>query len=167
MKEDYMTINETNINKSSKAVTVETQISILQEKIEYSVKKLREDRDSNRRNSVLIKLATVLLTGLATILLGLQIQQLSDIQKNIAFALGSLATLLTALEPFFNFRALWVENELAIWKMHSLRDELEFYLASTEKKKIKSEHIINFNKKYVEIWNTLSQAWIENRRREL
>jgi hypothetical protein len=151
----------------SKYLNTETQIKILREKMEYATKKLREDRDQNRRYSVSIKVATVLLTGVATILLGLQIQQFADIQKQVAFAFASLATLLAALEPFFNYRALWVENELAIWKMHSLQDELEFYLASTNKESVKPDKLDSYMKKYVEIWNVLSQTWIENRRREL
>lgn len=160
--------NSTNpIAKPSKNQNTEAQIKILREKMEYSTKKLREDRDQNRRYSVFIKVATVLLTGIATILLGLQIQQFADIQKQVAFAFASLATLLAALEPFFNYRALWVENELAIWKMHSLQDELEFYLASTSKEDVKADVLDRYMKKYVEIWNVLSQTWIENRRREI
>jgi hypothetical protein len=158
---------QTPMTGDTKCLNIESQIKILKEKIEYSTKKLRADRDQNRTYSIFIKMATILLTGIATILLGLQIQQAAEIQKQVAFALASLATLLAALEPFFNYRALWVENELAIWKMHSLQDELEFYLASTNKEHVKSDILNAYMKKYVEIWNTLSQAWIENRRRDL
>lgn len=118
----------------------------------------------NKRRASLIKIATIFFAGSATILLGLQISGFEKYLKEIAFVLASLVTLLNAIEPFFNFRALWIEHELAIAKFARLKNKVEFYLAGKEVDKINPKIIEQHFAEYEEIWSNTSRAWISYRR---
>jgi hypothetical protein len=107
---------------------------------------------------------TIALSGLATILLGLQIVGFEKYFKEIAFVLGALVTLLNALEPFFNFRALWVEHERAQANFHRLKDKISFYLVGADAEKLSLEKLEDIHDEYQKIWIRLSSAWIEYRR---
>jgi hypothetical protein len=84
----------------------------------------------------------------------------------MCIVLGAVLTVLNALEPFFNFRALWVEYETALASFHRLKDELEFYLAGTEPEKLSREKLERLNQEYQQIWANLNRNWIEYRKSE-
>ena len=100
-------------------------------------------------------------------LLGLQIVGFAEYLKLAAFVFGSLANLLNALEPFFNYRVLWIEHEEAEGKLYRLKDEIEYYIVGTTSENIDLDMLDGFLKRYLEIWNKLSKAWIDNRRRDM
>jgi hypothetical protein len=122
-----------------------------------------QKRLKNQSRASVIKLAMIVLSGVATILLGLQIAGFEPMFNNIAFVLTSIVTLLTAIEPFFNYRALWVEHELAKAQFHRLKDEVEFYIAGTTPDSLSMEKLDYFHQKYQDIWNRLSNSWIDHR----
>jgi len=111
-------------------------------------------------------LGATLFSGAATVLLGLQIEGLEPQFRSAAFVLSALVTLFSALEPFFNFRALWIEHEIALWKFYRLRDRINFYLEGLDASQISSEAVDRFHTEYQAIWNDLSQSWINYRKQE-
>ena len=121
-------------------------------------------KSQNKRRASTIKIASIFLAGSATILLGLQISGYEKYLKEIAFVLGALVTLLNAVEPFFNFRALWIEHEAALARFYRLKDKIEFYLAGKDADKLNPEIIKQYHVEYEEIWNNTSRAWISHRR---
>jgi len=86
--------------------------------------------------------------------------------KNVAFVFSASVTLLTALEPFFNFRSFWVEHEIAQGRFLGLRADLEFYLAGLDSNHLDERKLDSFHQRYQEIWDDLNTVWAENRRRE-
>ena len=108
--------------------------------------------------------ATIILSGIATVLLGLQMPGLEVLTKEIAFALVTLVTVVNAIEPFFNFRALWVEHELAQAEFYSLKRDLEFYLTGADLEELDFSQLDRFHKEYQRIWTNLSRSWIQHRR---
>lgn len=145
---------------------VQAKIELLKTKIEGAIRKVRDDRKDNRKKATYVKLSVILLSGIATVLLGLQLPNLTLPFKNIAFVLTALVTVLNALEPFFNFRALWVEHEIALWKFYRLKDKTELYLAGNRIENISIEKVNSFQVEYESIWNDLSQSWINYRKQE-
>src|SRR3954454_4894849 len=141
------------------------RVSVLRNKIDTALEKLRKSRDRNRRKASFIKITNIILTGLATLLLGLQIGGMAEIQKGLEFALTGAATLLNALEPFFNYRTLWIEHEVAQCKLHRLEDEPDYFLARTDPETNDGESLTSFENRYLEVWDSLSERWIESRRR--
>jgi len=139
----------------------------------------------NKKRASFIKLATLIFSTTATILLGLKGLRAEDTFKNIAFMFSAAVTLLTALEPYFNFRSFWVEHEIAQSRFLGLRADLNFYMADIEstdrdEELEKSEKISRLEKlhqeklkkldelhlEYQKIWSELNNIWAENRRRE-
>ncbi len=72
--------------------------------------------------------------------------------------------MLNALEPYFNFRAVWLECEKAIARFHSVQDELSFYLAGIEANEVSIERIDKIFDKYRSIWNDFDDAHIQHRK---
>ena len=136
----------------------------LKERVGKALQHTYKRKDQNKRRATCVKLTAILLSGIATLLLGLRILGYEAMFVNIAFALVTMVTILNALEPYFNFRALWVEHELAIARFHRINDELNFYLAGSSSKEINSEKLSEIYKEYRETWNSLNNAWIGYRK---
>ncbi|MGD1927854.1 MAG: SLATT domain-containing protein [Leptolyngbyaceae cyanobacterium] len=145
---------------------VKAKVELLQAKVNDAIKKVRGGRRDNRKKASLIKLTATFFSATATVLLGLQVPNLESQFKDIAFVLTASITLLSALEPFFNFRALWVEHEIALWKFYRLRDKLDFFLAGNRPEKIDMNEINKFHAEFQSIWDDLSQSWINYRKQD-
>lgn len=155
----------TPITTSSKNSNTE-KIELLKKKIEESITRVRDNRRDNRRKASYIKVVVTLFSAIATILLGLQVPNLDSLFKSVAFILTALVTTLSALEPFFNFRALWVEHEMALWKFYRLRDKLEFYLAGITPEESSIDKLNGFYNEFQSIWNELSTSWLNYRKQD-
>lgn len=155
---------------SEKAVDPEDSVNFkdkavfLQEILVESIAHVRHNRQYNQRRAARIKVATIVLAGSATILLGLQIAGAESWLKQLAFILGATATMLTALEPYFNYRALWVEHELALARLHRVKADLDFYLKGKAPEAIDSNALEGFHARHQAAWEDLSAAWIGYRR---
>jgi len=145
----------------------EEKAKYLRQRFEIALNKIRQNRNENRRRATYVRITGISPTGTATLLLGLQIVGFAEYLKLAAFVFGSLATLLNALELFFNYRALWIEHEEAEGKLYRLKDEIEYYIVGTTSENIDLDMLDGFLKRYLEIWNKLSKAWIDNRRRDM
>ena len=121
-------------------------------------------RRENQRRASYIRVGNILLSGTATLMLGLQIIDLQPILSNVAFALVVLVTTLNALEPYFNFRALWVEHEQAIARFHRVKDDLKFYLEGTQPNALSEEKLREMYARYRETWEEMSNSWIAYRK---
>ncbi|MGZ0069401.1 SLATT domain-containing protein [Microbacterium arborescens] len=111
--------------------------------------------------AVVFRLTAVLLSGLATIMLGL-----ADLSGLAAwgFALSAVVTLVTALEPFFNFRARWVSADQALARWHRDEEELTTYVATRPEERLKVEDVIRFDDARREAWAQFSRDWLAERR---
>ena len=161
-EEDFTPIPQI-LSTHQDASEFQTKAEWLREKIQESIKDVSQKRSRNQRRASFIKLVMIIFSSAATIILGLQLSGSRPLFNDIAFVLTSIVMFLTAIEPFFNYRALWVEHEQAKWKFHRLKDELEFYTSGTKPENIDSEKIEDFHMRYQEIWNRLSISWIEHR----
>lgn len=138
----------------------------LKDKIGESIEHAQEMKRTNQRRASYIRIAAVLLSGIITVLLGLQIEGFEESFRTSAFVLGAFVTVLNALEPFFNFRALWVEHEAALASFHRLEERLEFYLVGIEPENLNRKELKELNEKYQRIWVDLSRTWVEYRKSE-
>lgn len=151
---------------SSKNDEIEQKVEWLKEKFKYSIEKYRNNRFKHKKKASFIKISTIILSGLVPILLGLQIKGTEDIFKGCALIFGAIVTMLNALEPFFNFRALWLESESLQGEFYRLNEELEYYITGTPSNKWDKNEIDRFCDIYKDIWTKYSKTWMEHRRRE-
>lgn len=68
-------------------------------------------------------------------------------------------------EPFFNYRALWVEHERATAGFFQVKDRLEFYVMGRSDAELELKEIDKFYDEYEHAWSTLNQAWSQQRLR--
>ena len=121
-------------------------------------------RRKNQRRATIIKVTTILLSGLATILLGLQLgERTQTLLKQMAFVCGACVTMLTALEPFFNFRSLWIEHERALATLYRIESDLNFYLSGTTLEYLDISAIEGFHARCQGAWDELSSTWLRVR----
>lgn len=135
-----------------------TLLQLVDKALEYVYRQI----EVNKKRASSLKLLIVILTGLSTVLLGLQIQGAAEPLKQTAFVLVSLATVLSALEPFFNFRAQWVEHEIAAANFHMLRDELQYRLRGG-RGQLKPDELDRLFERYQANWNHLNRSLLLHR----
>jgi hypothetical protein len=114
-----------------------------------------------RRQSSIVRVASIVLSVTSTIILGLQ--TLTP-WEGFAFALVATVTAVNALEPFFAWRSRWVLMEETQGKFYHLRDELTYYIASRRPEQIEESRVREFFDRYQNIWGDLSSRWMEYRR---
>jgi hypothetical protein len=146
--------------------TTSGRAGMLRNEIQSAIEQAGYNKWRNQKKATYIKLATLVFSTVATILLGLKGFSAEDSFKNIAFALSASVTLLTALEPFFNFRSFWVEHEIAQGRFIGLRNDLDYYLAGPDAMPPDEVRLAAFHDSYNKIWADLNAVWAENRRRE-
>lgn len=143
-----------------------SKVEFLKSRIALALTYMERSRDRNRRRATSIKLSTVGLSAVATVLLGLQLSGMDDFLRNFAFILVTLVTLLNALEPFFNFRSLWVEEEAAIAQFFRLRDELGYEIATVGGSTPSDEVLDRLFRQFLQIWEHHNSAWLGFRKGE-
>ena len=121
----------------------------------------RSRRRRFRRGSIVVRMASLALSGASTIILGLQ-----DLGfwASLGFALVALVTVVNTLEPFFAWRSLWVLMEKTQYRFHRLRDDLTFYLAATPADEVDRARIEEMFERYQQIWHEQSSRWLDFRR---
>jgi drug/metabolite transporter (DMT)-like permease len=76
-----------------------------------------------RRSASAIRMLSLVLAVTSTIILGLQHL---NFWTGLAFSLVAVGTLVSAVEPFFNWRSRWILMEEAQYKLQRIRDELDY-----------------------------------------
>ncbi|HEX7303401.1 SLATT domain-containing protein [Lentzea sp.] len=132
----------------------------LQSQIQRGHAYARSRKHRFRWKSVAVRLTTLVLSAVSTIILGLQNL---DPWTGTAFSLVAVVTVVSALEPFFAWRSLWVLMEDASSRFHRLEDDLGYYVASTPADQVDPERVREMFVRYQEIWDSLSSRWLKLR----
>jgi hypothetical protein len=99
--------------------------------LDKEVKELIEDTDRHRRKEKRIafwlRIAIVAFSGAITVLLGLQVaEQISRWFSNVALVLGAAITVLSAVDAFYNYRALWIHRTIHLNNLNDLRRRIHY-----------------------------------------
>lgn len=121
----------------------------------------------NRKNrfrlfSSATKILSLVLSGAATIILGLQNL---TFWAGLGFSFVALTTVVNAVEPFFNWRSRWVLAEEAQHGFYRLQEDLEYLVATRRPEELSVDDLEEFYNRYKKTWNEFSEKWLENRRR--
>ena len=130
-------------------------------KIEHGRFYARSRKAQFRLRSAAIRLLSLALMVASTIILGLQ-----DLEfwAGLGFALVAVATVVNTLEQFFAWRSRWVLLEESHYRFCRLRDELKFYIASTQTDRIDPATIKALFDEYQMIGDQQSTRWLAFRR---
>ena len=144
--------------------SVSAKANLLAEMVGHSIDHAKKNRLYNSKRASIIRIVTIIASTLVTIFLGLQIDKAQVYFQPIAFILGALVTLLNALEPFFNYRALWIEHEQALAEFYEIKNDLDFYLSGTKPNDLDLKVLDKFRERHWLVWNHLHRSWIEHRK---
>lgn len=122
----------------------------------------RRRKRTFRLRSVTLRITLVAFSVASTIILGLR--RVDPSWTGTAFALVAVVTALSALEPFFAWRQLWVVMEEASYRFHRLGDELEFYVATAAPDQLDAQRLRDIFDEYQQIWDRLSTRWLSFRK---
>ena len=107
------------------------------------------------------RVLTLLLTASSTVVLGFT---WLTARASIALPMVALVTVISALEPFFNWRYRWILMEETQYRLQRLRDEMDYYLVTTPKAEARKADFDRFFREQQKIWAETSRRWIEYRR---
>jgi len=106
-------------------------------------------------------LVTLALSAGATVLLGFA--QLSGL-ASWGFVLSALVTTFAAIEPYYNWRSRWVGAEEALADWYRIEEDLTIYVASTDPQKVGRQEIMEFDKRFVLVWEKFNNHWLDGRK---
>lgn len=121
----------------------------------------RSRKNRFRSSSSAVRMVSLILTVASTIILGLQ--EL-NVWTGIAFSLIAVVTAINSLEPFYAWRSRWVLMEEAQHKFYRLRDEVSYYIGSSQPDQLEESRIRNMFDEYQQIWEQLGDRLMEYRR---
>ncbi|OQY02241.1 MAG: hypothetical protein B6I26_01450 [Desulfobacteraceae bacterium 4572_130] len=156
------------VNKVNDPEVRKAKADHLKKTFKSGLEKITNGRNNNKRKAIFLKVINTVLTGSAMIFLGLKCIGYSFwgvVQNLLPFIFISLATVINAIEPFFTYRAFWVEHEIALWHLHKLIDKFKYYISGINNDQIDLKILDEYEKEYIDIWNELSKNWIEHRKR--
>ena len=135
----------------------------LQARIAEALSYTRIRRRRFRRGSIAVRLLSLLLSGASTVILGLQNL---TFWASLAFSLVAVTTVLSAVEPFFNWRSRWVLMEDMQARLHRLDNDLTYLVAKTGADDLAPDQLDPYFERLQGIWEETSSAWLESRQAE-
>lgn len=140
------------------------KLEYLEQKVNSDIPKINKKADQNRARGVWVNIAAILFGASVTILLGLKIEPMENIFKNLALVFGVLVTITNAVDSLFSYRSLWIKQKVTLLQLYSLRNEIEFYKSGLgENTSVSGARVTRFFRTYQEIWNTASEEWLRLR----
>lgn len=139
------------------------QSKLLWNNLTYDINKYEEGSSYYFNGVRAYKYSTIILSGLITIVLGLDLSKIdvgfSDyptLSKNIALILGAIVTSYSAIMTYWNIEKYWFLNKTIVNKLRALRDELEDYISTNrfDQAEIQKKVV-----KYNEIKETFNKYW--------
>lgn len=117
-----------------------------------------------RARASAVRVTTLVLAAASAVVLGIPA---IPSQAAIALPMVALVTLLNALEPFYNWRSRWVLMEEAQYRLHRIRDHIDYYLVTTPADSIDPERLRQFFADEQDVWSYVSRRGTELRKLDL
>jgi carboxylesterase type B len=114
-----------------------------------------------RKYASRVRVWTLILTAASTVVLGVEVL---PSRSSIALPMVAAVTVLSALEPFFNWRSRWVLMEETQYRLNRIRDEMDLYLVTTRPEDMQNDQLHKFYQEQQKIWADVSRRWIEFRK---
>ncbi|MFJ4677321.1 MULTISPECIES: SLATT domain-containing protein [unclassified Kitasatospora] len=109
----------------AESAAAQRKLAWLEAELDAELKERRRRRDWDRRRALTLQLATVSLSALVTVLLGLKVgEPAASRLSDIALVTGALVTVLAAWAAFFGYRTLWIQRADTVHRLNSLRRRL-------------------------------------------
>ncbi len=142
----------------------EEKLKLIESEIDDRVREFARKRRSDKHWAFGLKVSSVLLAAIITVLLGLQLgDEWSGPFKNIALVLGVLITVFNAYEAFYDYRALWVRRTVTLVNLYKLQRDFRFYVSGVEPDEISKAALERFKNRLDEIMDSDLRNWLKLR----
>src|SRR5436190_6166026 len=113
----------------------------LQRDVDDLVARYQKDCLRYKREAFRLKIVSVFLATIVTVLLGVKLQNmyLITLFGNLALILTAAISVLSAYEAFFDPRALWVRETVTCARLKDLQRDLRFWASGQEPEVIDAE----------------------------
>ncbi len=106
----------------------DARLKFLQGELKELIELTSRERKKNRKQALRYKILSVCFAAAITVLLGLKVDAaLADIFRNIALVFGAAITVFNAIEAFYDFRSLWVNQTIFREQLFILERDINFY----------------------------------------
>jgi uncharacterized protein DUF4231 len=141
------------------------QRQYLEHQLDQLIQRFKSDRDRHRRSGLLLRVLTVSLAGLVTILLGWKAPsgETTSILTNVALVLSVAITVVTAYEAFFDPSTLWVRETMVLSRLTDLRRDLAYAVAGGTDGEPDQAAVKDFKMRLDAILEDSLKAWLRLR----
>ena len=135
----------------------------LQTEIDNIVKRYKTESTHYKKSAFRLKIVSVFLAAIITVLLGLKLQStsLTAAISNIALVLSAAITVLSAYEAFFDPRALWVRETITFARLKDLQRDILFWRSGKDAEDINLEELERFKVKLDQILSDTLKYWMK------
>lgn len=139
-------------------------LSFLETQIDERIADAKKKRNRDKSKSATLKMTSVVLAGVVTVLVGLQGDRFDQkLLRNLALTLGATITVVNAFDAFYDHKSLWVKRTATLAKLYDLKRELKFEVAKKEPEIIDNGALTRFHNILGAILKEDLQEWLKLR----
>ncbi len=143
---------------------IEDKLNLLQDEVQKQIDAFEQRQTRNRRIAMTYKVFTAMAGAATTVLLGINVDPgWSASLKNIALVLSALITVISAIEAFFDNRALWIRQFVTLMRLHDLKRDVQYYVAGAELAEIEIEQLNKFKERFDNVIQENIREWSQLR----
>ncbi len=140
------------------------KINYIKNELDKSIREFNDKRKYYRRIAFWLKIASIFLASVITILLGLKVDDAwEEIFKNVALVFGAGVTIINSADAFFDYRSLWIGRTNTMLKMLELKRDFSYYVSGVEHSDVETEKLDGFLSRFNQILKEDAQNWIKLR----
>ncbi len=140
------------------------KLGFLESELNDQIARYRHKRIRDKNKAFLLKMMTVVLSGLISILLGLKVPgDLADLFKAVALVFGATITVANAIEAFFDHRSLWIRWTVTLARLYDLQSNLKFYVSGMDEAKLPADQLSKFHDQLRKILQDDLASWLRLR----
>lgn len=141
------------------------RLDCLNTELDSLVSRYARECVKHKNRALALKITSVLLATMITILLGLKLQDnaLRVELSNIALVLGGLITVLSAYDAFFDPRSLWVRETVTFARLKDLQRDLRFWAAGLEEAEADPQVLERFKRRLDRTLEESLKYWMKIR----
>ena len=139
------------------------QTVLLWNNITYDINKFEAGSKYYFKSVRIYKYTTIILAGLSTIILGLDLEDVkigimnyASFSKNVALIIGAVITVYTSIMTYWNIEKYWLINKTVVNKLRALRDDIEYLQISHA---LNNDRINDKIDEYKKIKETFYEYW--------
>jgi Protein of unknown function (DUF4231) len=113
----------------AEAQTAPAKLEFVRSELDRELEQFRKRRRRDKRKAFGLRVSTVALSAIITVLLGLRHigVGVEAVFANIALGLGASVTVLAAIDAFFSHRDLWILRTKTVRELEAISRDLAFY----------------------------------------